>query len=73
MDDLESVLDDSDGHELLSVVSAVHHEGVDESLDDRALGLSETLDGISAGGVSEVDWVSQLDVVDERNILDLDI
>lgn len=26
MDDLESVLDDSDGHDLLTVVSAVHHE-----------------------------------------------
>ena len=30
VDDLESVLHDSDGHELLAVVSAVHHEPVRE-------------------------------------------
>lgn len=58
VDDLESVLDDSDGHKLLSVVSSVHHQGVDQSLNDRALCLSETLDGISSSGVGKVYWVS---------------
>jgi hypothetical protein len=34
VDDLESVSNDSDGHELLSVVSSLHHQRVDESLND---------------------------------------
>jgi len=51
VDDLESVSDDAHSHELLSVVTAVHHERVGETLNDGALGLPEPLDGISAGGV----------------------
>ena len=39
MDDLEAVLDDPHGHELLAVVAAVHHQGVHQALDDRAVGL----------------------------------
>ena len=31
VDNLERVGDDSDGHELLSVVSSLHHQGVDKS------------------------------------------
>jgi hypothetical protein len=61
--DLEAVGDDADGHELLSVVTAVHHQGVGETLDDRALCLSESLLGVSAGGVGDVDGGSDLDVV----------
>ena len=53
VDDLEAVLDDPDCQELLAVVAAVHHEGVDESLDDGALGLAETLGGEAAGGVGK--------------------
>ena len=48
---LESMGNNSDSHELLSVVAAVHHERVGETLNDGALGLPEPLDGISAGGV----------------------
>jgi len=51
VDDLESVSNDTDSHELLSVVAAVHHERVGEALNDGALGLPESLDGISAGRV----------------------
>jgi len=51
VDDLEGVSDDSDGHELLAVVAAVHHQGVGETLDDWALSFSESLDCISTGGV----------------------
>lgn len=44
MDDLESVLDDSDGHDLLTVVSAVHHETIPNpnqlTLFDRILAKS---------------------------------
>lgn len=39
MDDLEAVLDDPHGHELLAVVAAVHHQRVHQALDDRAVGL----------------------------------
>jgi hypothetical protein len=49
--DLERVGDNSDSHELLAVVAAVHHERVGEALDDGALGLPESLDGIAAGRV----------------------
>lgn len=49
--DLEGVGDDAHSHELLSVVAAVHHERVGETLNDGALGLPESLDGISAGRV----------------------
>jgi hypothetical protein len=49
--DLESVSDDADGHQLLAVVAAVHHEGVGQALNDGALSLPEPLDGIAASGV----------------------
>lgn len=49
--DLESVSNNADSHELLSVVTAVHHERVGEALNDGALSLPEALDGITAGGV----------------------
>lgn len=55
--------DNSDGHQLLAVVATVHHQGVGQSLDDRALRLSESLCGISTSGVREVDGRSDLDVV----------
>ena len=63
---LESVGDNADGHQLLAVVAAVHHEGVGQSLNNRAVGLAEPLDGISASGVGDVDWVSQRNVVAVR-------
>ena len=43
VDDIESVLDDANGHDLLAVVAPKHHEGAGEALDDRALGLLEAL------------------------------
>ena len=54
---------DAHSHKLLSVVAAVHHEGVGETLDDGALRLSEPLDGISASRVRDVDGGSDLDVI----------
>ena len=53
VDDLEAVLDDPDCHQLLSVVSSVHHQRVDQSLHDRALGLAEALGGVTAGAVRQ--------------------
>ncbi len=61
--DFEGVGNDADGHELLSVVAAIHHQGVGETLDDRALCLAESLLCISAGGVGDVDWGADLDVI----------
>ena len=61
--DLKGVSDDAHSHELLSVVAAVHHERVGETLNDGALCLAETLDGISASRVGDVDWLSDLDVI----------
>ena len=46
MDDLEAVLDNPDGQQLLAVVPAVHHQAVNQALHDGALGLAEPLGGI---------------------------
>ncbi len=54
---------DADGLELLAVVAAVHHERVGETLNDGAVGLAESLDSISAGGVRDVDRGTDLDVI----------
>lgn len=56
----------ADGHELLAAVAAVHHERVGETLDDGALRLAETLGGVTASGVREVDGRTDLDVVAVR-------
>lgn len=61
--DLEGVGDDADSHQLLAVVATVHHKGVCQTLDDGALGLAESLRGISAGGVGDVDGGADLDIV----------
>ena len=45
---------------------------VDQSLDDRHSSLGELLLGISAGSVGDVDGVVDVDVVGERDVLDLD-
>ena len=55
--------DNSDSHELLSVVAAVHHQGVGKTLNDWALCLSESLLCESTGRVGDVDGCSDLDVV----------
>lgn len=61
--DLESVGDNADGHELLSVVAAVHHQGVGQTLNDGAVSLAESLDSVSASRVRDVDGVAEGDVV----------
>lgn len=59
----EGVSDNTDGHEFLAVIASVHHERVCETFDDGTLGFAETLDGIAAGGVGDIDWRADLDVV----------
>ena len=61
--------DNSDSHQLLSVVAAIHHERVGETLDDWALCLSEPLLCVSAGRVGDVDRSSDLDVIALLNML----
>ena len=61
--DFKSMSNDPDSHEFLAVVSSVHHQGVCQSLDDRALGFPESFCGVSAGGVGDVDWGADLDVI----------
>lgn len=51
VDDFKSLLDNANSHKLLTVVAAVHHKRVGETLDDGALSLAETLGGVSAGRV----------------------
>jgi hypothetical protein len=53
----------ANSHDLLSVVSSVHHERVGETFNDRALGLAETLDSISASGMGDVDRCADLNVI----------
>jgi len=73
VNNLECVCDDAYSHELLSVVATVHHEGVGEAFDDRALGFSESLDSITTGGVRDVDGGADLNVIGQGDISDLDI
>lgn len=61
--DFKRVRHDADGHQLFTVVAAIHHEGVCEALDYRALGFSEALYSEAAGRVGDVDWVAGLDVI----------
>ena len=63
---LEGVGNDADSQQLLAAVTAVHHERVGQTLNDGALGLAETLDGIATSGVREVDGRADLDVVAAR-------
>ncbi len=46
--DLKGMSNDANGHELLAVVSSVHHQRVAEPFDDGALSLAETFDGKTA-------------------------
>jgi hypothetical protein len=53
----------ADSHELLSVVTAIHHQGVGETLNDWALCFTESLLCVTAGGMGDVDWGADLDII----------
>lgn len=53
----------ANSHELLSVVTAVHHQGVGETLDDWALCLTESLLCVTTGGMGDVDGGADLDII----------
>merc|ERR1719228_3259856 len=75
VDDLKAVLDNPDSQKLLSVVSAVHHQAVDETLNDGTMGLAEPLSGVPAGRVGQElgELVLGGDVVLEGHVGHLDI
>ena len=54
---------DPNSHQLLAIVPTVHHERIRQSFNNRALSLAETLDGIAAGRVGNVDGRPDLNVV----------
>ena len=66
--DFECMGDDADSHELLAVVATIHHEGVGKALDNRAIGFTKALNGITTGGVRDVDWRAYLDIVTVRKV-----
>ena len=70
VDDLQSVLDDSDSFQLLTVVSTVHHKRVGQTLNDWTLGLSESLGSVTTGSVGDESWLGDLDVVGQGDVLD---
>jgi len=74
MDDLEGVLDNSDGLEFFAVVSSVHHEGVGESLNDGALSLAESLSVEASSGVRlehlELGPLVHCDIVSQADVFD---
>ena len=75
MNDVEGLLDNTDGLELLAVVSALSHHGVGESFDDGAGDLLELLSLVFAGSVGQP-YLGlgrlDVDVGDERGVLALD-
>merc|ERR1719309_1160606 len=54
VNDFKSVFHDPNGHQFLTVVPAVHHQGVDEPLHDRTLGLPEPFSSKPASTVGKV-------------------
>ena len=66
---LECMRHDPYGHQLLPIVSPVHHQGVCQALDDGALGFAEALHGVAAGRVGDVDGLADLDVVSAGRVL----
>ncbi len=75
MDDLEAVVDDPDGHQLLSFVSSVHHQRVDQGLNNRALGLAEPLGGVTARAVRQklAELLFDGDVILEGHVRNVDL
>jgi hypothetical protein len=51
----------------------VHHERVDQALDDGGLGLLEGLLLVATSGVRGVDGIAEGNVVGQGDVLDLDL
>merc|ERR1711968_115562 len=72
VDDVAGVLHDAHSHDLLTVVTAVHHERASDALYDWALSLLETLLRPTASGVGQEGCVGRLgcNVIRERDLID---
>merc|ERR1719228_2512931 len=70
----EAVLHNPDRHQLLSVVSSVHHQGVHQSLHNGTLRFAEPFSCISSGRMGKILGIFLLngDVVLERHVRHLD-
>jgi len=71
VDDLQSLLDDADGLQLLTVVATVHHHGAREALNDGAQSLTEATDLVATSRVGNEDLslcVGALDVIDQGDL-----
>jgi hypothetical protein len=74
MNDLHGVLYDAYSHQLLTVVATVHHEGVGQPLNDRALGLPEALNRVAPSSVRHECGMlvnGHSNVIGQRDIIDL--
>jgi hypothetical protein len=73
--DLESVLHDADGKNLLAVVATVHHERVADALNNGALSLAEALGLVATSrvGVEHGEAVLHGNVVLKGDVADLDV
>lgn len=65
------MLEDTDSLQLLTVVAARHHQGVGQTLHDRALSLAETLRSVTASSVGDIHRLTDLDVVGKRDVRNL--
>mmetsp|Transcript_9720 Transcript_9720/g.19246 ORF Transcript_9720/g.19246 Transcript_9720/m.19246 type:complete len:206 (-) Transcript_9720:27-644(-) len=75
VDDIERVLDNTDSHQFLSIVTSVHHQTADEPLHNWALGLSEALLLITTSGMScelGILWLHS-NIILQGDIIHLDI
>lgn len=65
---LKRMGNNSHSHELLAVISPIHHERISQTFNNRTLCFAESFDGISSGGMGDVDWRSELDIIAAQSI-----
>ena len=76
MYDFKGLLDCADSHLLLTIVAAVHHETVGETLDNGAVDLLEALLLILSGGMGNKDLgfdMPNLEILVQRDVFALDV
>ena len=77
VNNFKSVLNDANRHHFLTVVTAVHHKSVDETLNDGTLRLAETSYCPSSGTMRDILLVLVLlfdsDVVFKGDVLDYNV
>ena len=74
MNDFHGVLHNTNSHQLLPIVAAVHHKRVSQPLDNRALSLPETLHLVPSCSVRDVCSVlhsCHSNVISQSNVMNL--